>query len=61
MKAMYSYDELEVLLSDTGFLIDERMNADEATAAFFWEYNRRNPEHSMTAPQSVGYCLCVKN
>ena len=60
MKAKYTYDELEVLLSDAGFLIYEHMNADEATEAFFQEYNRCNPAHSMTAPKGVGYCLAVK-
>ena len=61
MKARYAYDELEALLSDAGFLIYEHMNADEATEAFFREYNRRNPDHGMTAPEGVGYCLAVRN
>ncbi len=60
MKAKYTYDELEALLSDAGFRIYEHMNADEATEAFFLEYNRCNPAHSMTAPKGVGYCLAVK-
>lgn len=60
MKAQYTYDELEALLSEAGFLIYEHMNADEATGAFFREYNRRNPERGMAAPEGVGYCLAVK-
>ena len=61
MKAKYSYDEMEALLSEEGFLIYEHMNAAEATEAFFREYNHKNAEHSMRAPEGVGYCLAVKN
>ncbi len=60
MKAKYSYDEMEVLLSEAGFLIYEHMNADEAREAFFREYNHKNSDHVMTAPEGVGYCLAVK-
>ena len=35
-------------------------NAAEATEAFFREYNQKNAERSMTAPEGVGYCLAVK-
>ena len=42
------------------FLIYEHMNAAEATKAFFQEYNHKNAEHVMTAPEGVGYCLAVK-
>ena len=61
MKANYFYDEMEALLSKEGFLIYEHMNAAEATEAFFREYNLKNAERSMTAPEGVGYCLAVKN
>ena len=60
MKAKYSYDEMETLLEEAGFLIYEHMNAAEATETFFREYNHKNAEHSMTAPEGVGYCLAVK-
>ena len=60
MKAKYFYDEMEGLLSEEGFLICEHMNAAEATEAFFREYNYKNAERSMTAPEGVGYCLAVK-
>ncbi len=36
------------------------MNAAEAAEAFFREYNRKNAEQMMTAPEGVGYCLAVK-
>ena len=48
------------MLSEAGFLIYEHMNAAETTEAFFREYNHKNAEHSMTAPEGVGYCLAVK-
>lgn len=60
MKARYTYDELEALLAEAGFLIYEHLNAGEATEAFFSAYNRKNPGHAMTAPAGVGYCLAVK-
>ena len=60
MKAQYSCDELEELLSKAGFQVYEHLNADEATETFFQNYNRSNMEHSMTAPEGVGYCLAVK-
>ena len=60
MKAKYTYDELEALLSDAGFRIYEHMNADEATEAFFRLYNRCDPARNMTAPKGVGYCLAIK-
>ena len=60
MKAKYSYSEMEALLSEEGFLIYEHMNAAEAAEAFFREYNQKNAEHMMTAPEGVGYCLAVK-
>ncbi len=60
MKAEYTYDALEALLSDAGFLIYEHMNATEATEAFFGAYNDKNPAHAMAAPEGIGYCLAVK-
>ncbi len=60
MRAQYSCDDLENLLSEAGFLVYEHLNADEATNTFFQEYNFSNMEHSMTAPEGVGYCLAVK-
>lgn len=53
MKAKYSYEEMEALLSNAGFLIYEHMDADEATDAFL-------KESGMTAPAGVGYCLAVR-
>ena len=60
MRAKYTYDEIETLLSDAGFLIYEHMDAGEVTEAFFANYNRENPTHAMAAPRGVGYCLAVR-
>ncbi|MBR2572245.1 MAG: class I SAM-dependent methyltransferase [Clostridia bacterium] len=60
MKAEYRREELEPLLSAAGFRLCEHVNAAEATAAFFREYNRGNPDRVMAAPEGVGYCLAVK-
>lgn len=60
MKAKYTYEELETLLADAGFLIYEHLDAEEATEAFFRAYNEKNAEHEMAAPKGVSYCLAVK-
>ena len=60
MKAMYSFEEMEALLSDAGFLIERHMDADEMTDTYFREYNRKNEAHGMKAPAGVAYCLAVK-
>ena len=56
----YHYGEMEASLAKAGFLIYEHMNAAEATEAFFREYNQKNAEHMMTAPEGVVYCFAVK-
>ena len=53
MKAKYSYEEMEALLSNAGFLIYEHIDAGEATDAFL-------KESGMTAPTGVGYCPAVR-
>ncbi len=53
MKARYSYEEMEALLSNAGFLICEHMDAGEATDAFL-------KVSGMTAPAGVGYCLAAR-
>ena len=55
-----TYEELETLLADAGFLIYEHLDAEEATEAFFRAYNEKNAEHEMAAPKGVSYCLAVK-
>jgi K+-sensing histidine kinase KdpD len=60
MKARYTYEEMERMLADAGFLIYEHLNAEEADQAFFHAYNQADPSHEMHAPQGVSYCLAVK-
>lgn len=60
MQSKYSYEEMEKLLEDSGFLIYEHHNESTATKQFFEKYNKVNPEHRMTAPKGVNYCLAVK-
>ena len=60
MKAKYSPEEMEGLLCKAGFQMYEHLNAEQATKAYFQEYNQRNEKHPMTAPEGVGYCLAVK-
>ena len=60
MKAEYTYREIESLLADCGFLIYEHHDDKSATKAFCESYNRKNPQHEITAPKGVGYVLAVK-
>ena len=60
MKARYSYEEMEQLLSEFGFLIYEHHDSKTATEHFFRKYNESLPEHMMEAPEGVNYCLAVK-
>lgn len=61
MLASYSYQQMEKLLSDCGFLIYEHLNPTQITDQYFSEYNKANPSHRMTAFDNVNYCLAVKN
>lgn len=61
MLASYSYNDMEALLSNCGFLIYEHLEPKDITAQYFSEYNRANPQHIMSAFDNVNYCLAVKN
>ncbi len=60
MLASYSFDEIEKMLSDRGFVISEHQMPDEITERYFGEYNKANPEHAMAAFDNVNYCLAAK-
>lgn len=59
MKAVWSFEELERVLQDAGFLIYEHLNETEMTEQFFAAYNSGSPAHTMTAPKGVGYITAV--
>ncbi len=60
MKAAYSLDELELILQNCGFMIYEHLDHEEITRQYFEDYNAKNPEAIMQAPEGVGYILAVK-
>ena len=60
MLASYSYEQIEQLLSDCGFLIYEHLTPKEITEQYFSEYNTANPKHLMTALDNTDYCLAVR-
>ena len=60
MKAKYSYAEMEKMLADYGFLIYEHHDKNSATEQFFRKYNEKTPDHVMSAPKGVNYCLAVR-
>ena len=59
MQARYTSEEMEKLLESCGFSVREHRDHQEITGEFFAEYNRVNPEHSMHAPEGVGYVIAV--
>lgn len=60
MVAEYSYKDMELLLSDCGFLVYEHLSPDEITSQYFSEYNNANPQNRMTALNGVNYCLAIR-
>lgn len=60
MKARYSPAQMLELLSDCGFAATQQLGHEEMTARHFAEYNRRTPQHKMSAPLGVGYILAAK-
>lgn len=60
MKAKYSYQEIEKMLSLNGFKIYENLNDSDITNEFFYNYNTLNPNNKIIAPKGVCYCLAVK-
>lgn len=59
MLASYSYENIEKILSENGFLIYEHLNSQEMTEQYFRTYNEANPLHQITAFDNVNYCLAV--
>lgn len=60
MLASYSYNALERLLADNGFLIYEHLTPDDVIERYFTRYNIANPNQVITAFDNVNYCLAVK-
>lgn len=60
MKSCYSYNEIEKILSDTGFKIYEYLTDKDMTTEFFNDYNTLNPRKKIIAPKGVAYLLAVK-
>lgn len=60
MKSKYTYEEIEKILSDNGFLIYEHLDDSQMTKNYFEAYNRLNPNNKIAAPKGTAYCLAVK-
>lgn len=60
MKALYSYKEIDMILDQHGFIIEEYLDENDMTYRYFREYNQANPMHQMNAPVGVGYVYAVK-
>ena len=60
MKSKYTYEEIEKILSDNGFLIYEHLDDGQMTKNYFEAYNLLNPNNKIAAPKGTAYCLAVK-
>ena len=60
MKSKYSYNDIENILSENGFLIYEHLTHKQMTDDYFGKYNILNPNNKIIAPKGVCYCLAVK-
>lgn len=60
MLASCSYNYIEKLLSEYGFLIYEHLTPELITEKYFNDYNTANPKYKMSAFDNVNYCLGVK-
>ena len=57
MKALYTKEEMEELLSGCGFSVREHLDHKGMTERYFSKYNENTPKHQMTAPVGVDYVL----
>lgn len=60
MKARYPSTEMEKLLSECGFIIEEQLVSEEMTKRYFFEYNKKTPDHPMNAPSGVDYVFAIR-
>lgn len=60
MKALYSEQELKMLLENCGFEISEHIDCEEMTKQYFEAYNCHEPIHPMQAPNGVFYVLAKR-
>ncbi len=60
MKARYTYEDMETLLSECGFCVTEHLGPKEMTEQYFAEYNRNTSAHTMEAPAGVDYVFAVR-
>ncbi|HOQ76838.1 MAG TPA: class I SAM-dependent methyltransferase [Thermoclostridium sp.] len=60
MKSRYSYEEMEGLLQENGFLLYEHLDDIKMTEQYFMKYNMATPEHTMSAPKGINYLLAIK-
>ncbi|MCR5237614.1 MAG: hypothetical protein K6E34_10485 [Lachnospiraceae bacterium] len=56
----YLFGEMEKLLSESGFIVEDHLANDDMTKQFFDEYNKTTPDHPMNAPVGVDYVLAVR-
>lgn len=60
MKARYSPNAMEALLSGSGFRIREHLSAEDMTRRYFSAHNAAVPNRPMAAPDGVRYILAER-
>jgi len=60
MLSSYSYEDMENILSDCGFLIYEHLLPKDINTRYFEKYNNLNKKKKIFPFENVNYCLAVK-
>ena len=61
IRGLYTFREMEMLLSRQGFLAYEHLTPADITARFFASPNALSPHRAMEAAPGVNYCLAVRH
>lgn len=60
MKAVYTYEDIKLLLLKCGFMLKEHLNSKKMTDVYFSKYNNANLKYQMQAPDGVCYVYALK-
>lgn len=60
IKVRYSCSEIELLLEECGYLLNEHLELTDMTQRYFAEYNDANQDYTICAPEGANYIFAVK-
>lgn len=61
IRGLYTFQEMEFLLSRQGFLAYEHLTPPDITTRFFASHNALSPHRAMGAAPGVNYCLAMRH